>query len=331
MATSKTATPKYFEQRASCPGCESTRSRTLYRAPYGHGPVFNFLKDYYRSGNVSSEKLHDAAYVLDECLDCSLSFQRFIPNAAFLDEIYDRWLNSAYHPEKDPSYAEALGGAFHSRDGHEIAAIAAVLGRPIGSLRVLDFGMGWGLWARTALALGCASHGFDLSENRRAYARQHGISVVDTHQFAGLELDFVNAEQVFEHLTTPLVDAMALSRSLRLGGILKIAVPQAPDLERRLNPADWNAPRSTSRWLNAVHPLEHVNCWTPKALETLARRAGMEPVQIPLRAYFAFLRRGSPLGISALRVTAKGLLRPAYHGLSPNNLYRWFRKVREPA
>ena len=316
----------HFERRAACPGCDSIRTETIFRAPLGSGPLFEFLRGYYRPGAISQEKLAPASFVLDECLDCSLVFQRYIPDEPFLEEIYERWLNSTCHPTKDLMVADALAHPNQCRDGHELMAAASYLGRPLKGLRVLDYGMGWGLWARVAKALGCEVYGYDLSESRRAWAREHGVKVVDTHEFFGLELDFANTEQVFEHLSTPLADARVLAKSLRPGVILKVAVPRGKDLKRRLAIGDWKAPRNTRRSLNPVHPLEHLNCWSPRALGVMTDLVGLELVEVPLRSYLSFLKRPWTLSLTDPKQVAKAFLRPVYNWLNPHQLYRWFRK-----
>lgn len=324
-AVTSNPAPVHFERRPSCPACESGRAQTIFHAPLGEGAVFEFLRKYYRTEAVSREKLA-ADFVLEECLDCSLVFQRYIPDASFLEEIYESWLNSNYHPSRDPLVADALAHPGQYRDGHELMTAASFLERPLERLKVLDYGMGWGTWGRVAKALGCEVFGCELSSSRREWAQEHGIKVVGLDEFDGLEVDFVNTEQVFEHLTTPLADVRVLVKALRPGGILKVAVPYAKDLKRRIAIGDWEAPRSTSRSLNPVHPLEHVNCWNPRALRAMADRVGLDAVEIPLRSYYSFFKTRGSLALMNPKKVAKSLLRPAYNRLSPHHLYSWFRK-----
>jgi hypothetical protein len=142
-------------------------------------------------------------------------------------------------------------------------------------------------------------------------------------------MDFVNTEQVFEHLSDPYEIISILASALRRGGLLKISVPQAPDLEYRLNGFDWNASPGRRSLLTAVHPLEHVNCFDARSLIALARRVGLEPVRIPVRAYMAFVRRPSAIPWTDPRAFAKAWARPLYHRFSRENLYMWFRRVSE--
>lgn len=299
--------------------------RRIYELDYAGSDLLAFLQTYYGE-RLDPARLDGATYALDACRSCSLVFQRGIPKPDFLDEIYDQWLNQAYHPDQDPAVARDLSRPHQSRDGQELYAVARTVGRPVERLRVLDYGMGWGTWARIAKRLGCEVYGFDLSEARQAFARESGIRVVQPNELEGLELDFVNTEQVFEHLTQPLDDAKRISAGLRTGGILKIAIPWGPFIERRLARPDWYAGRLSPRSLNAVHPLEHLNCWTPRALASMADIAGLSPVSVRARAYLEFLKGPGALDPKGLKQIAKATLRPLYHRFSTWQLYRWFVK-----
>lgn len=55
--------------------------------------------------------------------------------------------------------------------------------------------------------------------------------------------DFINSEQVFEHLVEPRQALASLSRALRCGGLLRISVPNGSDVDARLKLEDRSAPR----------------------------------------------------------------------------------------
>lgn len=314
----------HFNRRERCPGCGSADLRTLYRTPYSEPPLIDFLVSYYSRIGDARRWLKDADYVVEKCMSCSLSFQSYVPTGGFLNEIYDRWLSSCAEPMH-----QSLPLPPHCRDGQELLMIARTLGQPAERLRVLDYGMGWGSWARMALKLGCKSYGFEISEARTKFAAEHGVSTVTEADIPGLELDFVNTEQVIEHLTDPFACVQMLSSGLRAGGILKISVPQATSLERELQSPEWVAGPKYRFSLRAIHPLEHLNCFTPRALDMMARRAGLEPARLPLRTYYSFLAHIAPNDHRSAMQVGKGLLRPAYHRYSRRNLYRWYRKVAE--
>jgi SAM-dependent methyltransferase len=314
-----------FLRRDVCPACDGADAETLARLPYDSAPLLAFLKAYYAEATDLERWLAGATYEVVRCRACTLVFQRNVGGAGLLTALYDVWLNSSYRPEADAEYLSQVAAPARTRDGHELFAVARTLGGSCDSLRVLDYGMGWGLWARIAHGLGAMTYGFDLSASRCEYARAHGIEVVELDDLRGLGVDFVNADQVFEHLTSPVEVATLLASALRPGGILKIAVPRADDIASRLRSPDFDAPRSSRASLGAIHPLEHVNCFSPRSLTALARRVGLVPMRVPLASQVAFLATPNAIPRRPLPL-AKAIVRPLYNLAGRTNLYAWLRK-----
>lgn len=284
-----------------------------------------FLARYYRRATGLETWTSGAVYQLERCLRCGLIFQRYVGDDALLTELYDHWLSAGKAPDADLDFLAQLAAPAQSRDGHEVMMVSAALGRPLPELRVLDYGMGWGLWALIAQALGAQAYGYDLAASRRAYVAARGVHAVeDVAEIAGLDLDFVNSEQVFEHLAEPLEVMRLLANGLRSGGVLKVSVPQSPGLEKRASALDWDGPLTPS--MTAIHPLEHVNCFSPHSLSALASRAGLEPMRLPRRAYLGFLKQPGALPWTEPKRVVKAFARPLYHRFSRTNLYAWFRK-----
>jgi rubredoxin len=161
-----------FNERRRCPACRSSDLITLYSAPFAGGAVGAFVAGYYR---IDPALLSAAPYELVRCANCSLVYQRFVGDDRLLAELYGEWIDDHCRPEQDAHYADCIGHPLRSRDGHEILAAAHYLGLQPSRLVTLDYGMGWGLWPRIALELGCASYGFDLAETRMRFAHRHGV------------------------------------------------------------------------------------------------------------------------------------------------------------
>lgn len=314
-----------FIERTRCPACDSSRIETWLRIPYDDTTLSNFLAECYPAATDLRAWLSGATYQIDACKDCQLVYQRHVGSPELLSTLYDRWLNNDYHPA-DADFQKQIARPAMTRDGHEIFAVAYTLGVSLPELRVLDYGMGWGLWARIAHELGAQSFGYDLSPTRCDDAVRHGIRVVRPPDFAALGVHFVNADQILEHTSWPLTALREMVDALRPGGILKIAVPRAADLHRRLKLLDWRAPKYSRNSLNPIGPLEHVNCFGPTSLAALCARVGLRRVAIPLAAYAAHLKVPGALAFDDPVRLVKGFLRPAYHRFSRDNLYAWFRK-----
>jgi hypothetical protein len=64
----------------------------------------------------------------------------------------------------------------------------------------------------------------------------------------------------------------SLVQALAPQGVIEISVPCGSDTEESLRSPDWRARK------DALHPLEHVNCFTPSSLATLCNAFELEPL-----------------------------------------------------
>jgi 2-polyprenyl-3-methyl-5-hydroxy-6-metoxy-1,4-benzoquinol methylase len=115
-----------------------------------------------------------------------------------------------------------------------------------------DFGMGHGRWALLAKGFECQSYGTELTDELIEHAKSNGINVISWDEIPQYSFDFINTEQVFEHISKPLQTLHHLKKSLKDEGILKISVPPANDIDRRLKIMDWESPKYSRNSLNAV-------------------------------------------------------------------------------
>ncbi len=144
-------------------------------------------------------------------------------------------------------------------------------------IRVLEVGMGWGDWSRMAQAHGLNVVGYELSVQRIEHARKMGVTVIDDLTVVEDDFDYIYANQVFEHLSNPVQTLQALRQRLKPAGFVYIRVPDGRGVASGLAQRGWTPD------LDAIHPLEHINCFTRKTLIELGARAGLKPFSPPLR------------------------------------------------
>lgn len=160
----------------------------------------------------------------------------------------------------------------------------ALLGPLSAPPKVLDFGLGWGDWCKMAAAYGCESFGVELSREKVEHARSVGIKVVALEDLPPNHFDYINMEQVLEHLTEPWAVVHRLVSSLKPGGLMHIAVPNGNDVLNHVCKITWSMQERTATM--AIHPLEHLNCFSYRALVNLGHRAGLQEITpSPLTAY----------------------------------------------
>ena len=239
-----------------------------------------FLNDFYQ-GRVESAQLQLSNYRVMQCHQCDLLYQSEILNPEGLNLLYNDWVDQSKSLQKKRSASSKL---FKQYAGQMQSLQALFAARPA-DIRVLDYGMGWGYWARLAQAHGFDVSGVELSKQRAEHARGMGLLVLDSLPAEGGQYHFIYANQVFEHLTDPRQAMFDLSRSLLPDGVMHIRVPDGRGIAANLRQRGWSGE------LGAIHPLEHINCFSRASLKYLAGDAGMEVINPPLR-----LHRGSLIG-----------------------------------
>lgn len=278
-----TLTNENFVERQFCPCCLSSAFDVLYQCPFTSDPIRQYLKDVYDpQGGVDFSYLEGAGYVLRRCRSCFLLYQAEIGNDFLQRKLYEEWIDASLAREQDDQGRSLLDHVLYAR---EIITVLAALGKLPAETHVFDFGMGWGRWLRMAKGFGCHVYGTELSEARTNFAKSQGIQVISWSEIPSYNFDFINAEQVFEHIPDPLGTLRQLCRGLNAEGLVKISVPDGKAVLDLLRNPNWAAPRGSRRSLNAVAPLEHINCFGHETLVMLARAAELTPVELQTDTY----------------------------------------------
>lgn len=309
----------YFVKRDVCPGCTSADSKVVYTCGFLQSPIKEYLESFYFSqGGIDFEYLKDGEFILNECSHCGLIYQKEIPNDILMKELYEKWTRSQT-TEEPGAQKETLYNA--SLRAQEIMMMIAYLSAGSSPLKFFDFGMGWGKWCLMAKAFGCDVYGTDLSMPKIEHAKSLGIQVITWNDIPNHAFDFINTEQVFEHLPEPLETLRYLKTSLKPEGLIKISVPDGGNIKSKLKISDWTAPKYSKNSLNAVSPLEHINCYNRASIITMANKAGLELVKIPLTIQYAYASNWKPI-----KPALKTILRPLYRDVFQKGTSLFFRQ-----
>ena len=261
-----------FVERKQCPACTSASFNTIYSLPVDSKIIVDYLNAFYNAqGGVETDYLKDWVYELSTCHECSLTFQRIILNDSFMERLYERWINPSVTFEESKKHPLH----YYLNLVEEIRQLIVFFKKKPHELNMLDFGLGWAEWCKVAAALGCNVAGAELSKSRKANALKYNIKIIDLKSDFNERFDFINTEQVFEHISNPLKTLQKLSLALSLGGIVKISVPDGYRLGDVLKYNDWQAPKGTVNSMNMIAPLEHVNCFNSTSLKKMAQLAGL--------------------------------------------------------
>jgi len=261
--------------------CESRSQQLLSDLAFDESPLAPFLEAFY-GGRLVQAELANGRYRIVCCDDCNFIFQEMILDETGMHRLYQDWVDQ---PSSLPKKLNAKAQRFRQYAG-QVKTLTRLFDKPAQQTRVLDYGMGWGYWCRMVQAHGFDVRGLELSRLRRDHARELGVSVIDKLEQADVEFDFIYANQVFEHLPDPRQALEELCRHLHADGIVYLRVPDGHNVAHRLRQGGW------SPGLDAIHPLEHINCFTRATLIQLGASAGLRPFQPPLRLEWGSLGCG---------------------------------------
>jgi SAM-dependent methyltransferase len=261
-----------FEARAHCPLCKHDKVKSLYSASFSESPLQQFITEYYQS-RVDQSAINEAIYHIVKCSSCGFLYQQNLLNDEGMSALYGHWVDSGQSLKKKKN-ANARLFRQYARQMETVLQLFPVLPNQV---NVLEFGMGWGYWSRMAQAYGFSVAGIELSPARADYARAMGVEVLDKLPEPGPHYHFIYANQVFEHLPDPLETLQNLRNRLTVDGVVYLRVPDGRDVEKSLAKSGWSCE------LDAIHPFEHINCFTRNSLCQLASRAGLVPIQPPVR------------------------------------------------
>ncbi|WP_298903228.1 class I SAM-dependent methyltransferase [uncultured Psychroserpens sp.] len=268
----------HFVKRSHCPVCTSENLKMLYSEAYESENITDYLDDFYNAqGGVEHEYLKGTDYSLLQCLNCDLVFQENIPNDDLMFRLYEQWIDANIVCKAQEQYPLW----YHETYANQIIDLITFFKRKPIDLKVLDFGMGWGKWCLMAKAFGCQVYGLELSKARIDYAQKNGITVLNEAELANHKFDFINTDQVFEHVPNPKATLETLLEKLAINGVIKISVPNGNGVNEVLKHMNWTAKKGSANSLNMVAPLEHINCFKTQTILALAEQFNLYEVQIP--------------------------------------------------
>jgi len=246
---------------------------------YTTGPIFEYLKKYYtEKGAFEPEYLEGAVYKVVECEECGLIYQEYIPDNELLSRVYSVWLDPKAAAQRN---IKALGSnaAQYVREQWLLRYWAK--GK---RLHVLDYGMGHGRWCETAAAFGHKVDGFEYEDARNENARRRELfDVVSYDDIARKQYDFINTEQVFEHLSDPLETIKHLVRGLKSGGMIRLSVPSGRLIKNSLSSEHgYNFSKRARAGLYPIVPLQHLNCFAGESLVKIATIVGLKQYRFSL-------------------------------------------------
>lgn len=252
-----------FVSRSTCINCGSSNLVTLSEGFFDQGALRGFLSaDPW--GENPAPYLAGQRWSYIKCGACAQSFHARILSPEWSEIKWSRWMSAEaiaeferLHPT--PKFDKAISSTKH------VLQLASLLGpKP----RVVDFGCGNGEFLKMCLEYGFDAYGVDRSRARRDKA---GEVVASIEEIDG-QFDAVTLFEVLEHVDDPRGILVMLKERMKPGSILVLETPDCSGVTGIQSQHDYNC----------IHPLDHINGFTPATLRSIAERLGFRSIKTPV-------------------------------------------------
>ncbi len=222
------------------------------------------------------ESLTGKPIALASCSDCETLYHRHVLEADSLQRLYSDWIDESQIDTLTEAVDAASGPDAQFQNATDNVRHLLRLNRllrkdnsdPNPPWRILDFGCGAAEFLKHASVFGFETWGVDFSSTRATQALSHQVSLISSlDQFreqAIKPLHAVTMFQVLEHLDDPRGTLVELADTMLEGGVLIVEVPHC---------SRSGEPQTFEDFRN-VHPLEHINAFTPETLTAIVEASG---------------------------------------------------------
>ena len=266
-----------FRDRDTCLNCGSRSLTPVWTARFSDDDVQRNLGHGGYSVGIA-ELLGDNEFQLVRCDTCDLMFHRRVLTPEWLDVLYSGWIDGN---QIEHFHARTGGGArthvYDFERGRQLVKHALRFdtllraGLPsVERYNVLDFGCGDGDFVALLGQLGFRSYGIDMGAARVERSGDRGVTIfrsLGEFRKADVgELHVITLFQILEHLDDPRQVLDDLVGCLAHGGIAVVEVPDCSAITGR---------PGTLEGFHDVHPLEHINNFTPATLTAFCEGSGL--------------------------------------------------------
>ncbi|MHA1252652.1 MAG: class I SAM-dependent methyltransferase, partial [Candidatus Helarchaeota archaeon] len=250
-----------------CEICGSMNKKILLNMSYLDKKVMDFISQYYNIDNYDIFKSME--YKILKCNNCGFIWQYHILNDALSKKLYNEWIDLNHSFKKKLFNKLLINGFFH-----EQLVIKSFFPHLYNhKIKILDYGAGWGFYCNYMKGYNFEVYAFEISNKKIHYIKEKfKIKLVSLNDIANYKFHYINLNQVLEHIENPRKTLKSLSNSLYKFGIIHISVPNGKNIEKKIKS------KSFKLGINPIHPLEHINCFTPKSLINLSKILNLKMV-----------------------------------------------------
>ncbi|MEN9848113.1 MAG: hypothetical protein RL368_853 [Pseudomonadota bacterium] len=269
-----------FIQRIHCINCGSTELTELSHGLFTEHPLKEFINND-PWGENPLPHLEGQSWHFVECQSCHQRFHQSVLSETWNAVRFSKWMTKAAIEMFEHTSQQARKESHFLKMTQHVAHVLKVekLTRNIRGqedVRILDFGCGWGEFLSVCHQFGFQCYGIDSSSERLKGA-QGGVNILKDivelrHTIpSNAYFHAITLFEVLEHLDNPREILQALHHLLAPNGLLILETPDCTDISDIRTLDDYRK----------IHPLDHINAFTPETLQSIAKRAGFKYIKQP--------------------------------------------------
>jgi SAM-dependent methyltransferase len=244
-----------FESRRHCISCGSSSLDEVARGSFGDEPLRSFIESD-PWGENPLPVLESKNWSLVECCACGQRFHREILSPDWNQIRFSRWMTEDSIRQFETDH----------RADYAVRYVQHVLRlKDHGVKRVLDFGCGFGQFVQMCRLFSIEALGVDPYHAQRSAG---GNQIYAELNDVPGSFDAITMFEVLEHLEDPLAVLKALRRRLNASGLMIVEVPDTSGVNRISSRDEYYK----------IHPLDHVNAFTPASLDAIMDQVGFERI-----------------------------------------------------
>jgi 2-polyprenyl-3-methyl-5-hydroxy-6-metoxy-1,4-benzoquinol methylase len=253
-------------ERKKCPYCESINLKYLYRVNYSANILKQFIVKYYNNKKIL-DILKFNIYEISECIKCKGLFQRFIPDNNFSYYLYETLISAkkSFNKKKNitqTNYREYL---------LDSEIIKKLFKKEKNQIKILEFGCGWGFWAKFMQKLNFNVVTIEISDTRANFLKKNQIKNYKNINELDKKYDLIFSNQVLEHIPNPFQTMKDLCNKLNTNGFMYHKFPSSFNFIKKLS-------KNYKPQKDCAHPLEHINIYTKKSFLIMAKKLKLKVV-----------------------------------------------------
>ncbi len=262
-----------FVERAACIACGSSSLTQLSSGLFDDKPLYDFLlADPWGENPIPFLLGNRWSFV--QCSDCNQAFHKYILAPDWNERRFSKWMSQeaieAFERRLNTPDRKFNKGVQNTKHVLQLEYLTRSL-RGKEPVRLLDFGCGYGDFIAMCDLYGFEAYGIDRSSARRENGQFERI-FPDLKDLGNSEFHVITLFEVLEHLDDPKSLLDVLKGHLVKGGILVLETPDCSGVKGITSHDDYGR----------IHPLEHINAFTPETMRRFAESLGFLSIKKPV-------------------------------------------------